>query len=241
MAGILYVVSTPIGNPEDLTFRALRILREVHWIAAENSQVTKRLLDHYSVQTPITTYHALNAEEKAPVLTARLLNGQSGALVSDTGTPVLFDPGLLLISHAIASPVRVVPVPGPSAPLAAASGSGLLSEALIIHGYFPTRSQVRRRLLESLRAERRTSVLLIQSSGLRQTLERLQPVLGRRRLALAKNLTMPDEEFLRGTAADLLDQVRRRPIEGELTLVIEGKKGGPKERGQSERFRITTR
>ena len=227
MPGILYVVSTPIGNPEDLTFRALRVLQEVHWIAAKHSRITKQLLDHYSVETPITTYHTLNAEEKAPVLTERLLKGQSGALVSDAGTPVIFDPGFILISQAIASHIQVVPVPGPSAPLAAASGSGLPADALLIQGYVPARSEARRRFLNSLRAEPRTSVLLIQSDRLRQTLERLQPVLGRRRLALAKNLTMPDEEFFRGTAADLLDQVRLRPIKGELTLVIEGRSFEP--------------
>jgi 16S rRNA (cytidine1402-2'-O)-methyltransferase len=230
MAGVLHVVSTPIGNPEDLTFRALDVLRRVQWIAAENPQHTKRLLDHYAIETPMTTYHNLNKEEKTPLLIARLKEGQHGALVSDFGTPAIFDPGYGLISQAIASHIRVVPIPGPSAVVAAASCSGLRTDALIVHGYLPERSESRRRFLEDLRKERYTATLLVRRGCLRRTLELLHPVLGTRRLALAKNLTMPDEEFLHGTVADLLRDARQRPILGELTLVIEGVRRRPRGR-----------
>lgn len=222
MAGILYVVSTPIGNPEDLTFRALRVLREVQWIASENPQQTQQLLNHYDVGTPLTTYHHLNKEEKTSLLTTRLLEGESVALVSDGGTPVIFDPGYFLISQAIASDIQVMPIPGASAVLAAAAASGIQTEAFIVHGWFPKRPAPRRRFLEALREERRTLILLVQAGRLRRTLESLSPVLGARRIAEAKNLTLPDEQFLRGTAAELLQHARRQSIQGEVTLVIQG-------------------
>ncbi len=222
MAGILYVVSTPIGNPEDLTFRALRVLREVQWIASENPQQTQQLLDHYAVGTPLTTYHNLNKEEKTSLLTTRLLEGESVALVSDGGTPAIFDPGYFLISQAIASDIQVVPIPGASAVISAAAASGIQTEAFIVHGWFPERPEPKRRFLETLRGERRTLILLVQPGCLRRTLESLSPVLGARRVAVARNLTLPDEQFLRGTAAELLQHARRRPIQGEVTLVIQG-------------------
>lgn len=222
MAGILYVVSTPIGNPEDLTFRALRLLREVQWIASENPQKTQQLLDRYGLGTPLTSYHHLNKEEKTSVLTSRLLEGESVALVSDGGTPAIFDPGHFLISQAIASDIQVVPIPGPSALLAAAVASGIQMEAFIVEGWLPVRPATRRQFLRSLREERRTLILLVQPGRLRRTLESLSPVLGARRVAVAKNLTLPDEEFLRGTAAELLQRTRRRSVQGEVTLVIQG-------------------
>jgi 16S rRNA (cytidine1402-2'-O)-methyltransferase len=222
MAGILYVVSTPIGNPEDLTFRALRVLREVQWIASEDPRQTRQLLNHYGLATPLTTYHHLNTEEKTSLLTTRLLAGESVALVSDAGTPAIFDPGYFLISQAVASDIQVVPIPGPCAVLAAIAASGIQTDAFIVHGWFPERPEPKRRFLEALREERRTLILLVQSGRLRRILESLSPVLGARRIAVAKNLTMPDEEFLRGTAAELLQHARRRSVQGEVTLVIQG-------------------
>lgn len=244
MAGLLYVVSTPIGNPEDLTFRALRVLRDVQWIAAEHPDRTKPLLDHYAVETPVTSYHTLNKEEKTSVLITRLLQEQNIALVSDAGTPAIFDPGSLLIARAIAARIRVVPVPGPCAPVAAISGSGAPSDGFIIQGFLPTQTASLRRFLQYIRTEERALVLLVRHHCLRSTLETFRPVLGRRRLTAAKNLTMPDEEFLRGTVTEVLAQIHRHPLESEWTLVIEGVSRRARrkdDRGQPARFRITTR
>jgi 16S rRNA (cytidine1402-2'-O)-methyltransferase len=224
MAGTLYVVSTPIGNLEDVTLRALRVLRDTQWIACEDPRRTRQLLAHYAIDTPLTTYHQTNNEEKTPVLIAALLEGKNVALVCDAGTPVVFDPGLILIARAVASGISVVPVPGPSAPLAAAVVSALPLDAFIIHGSFPDRPATRARFLNALRDEPRTLILLVQPGGVRPILQVLRPVLGRRRLVLARNVTMPDEQFLRGAAADLLRIASRETLTGELTLVIEGAK-----------------
>lgn len=224
MAGILYVVATPIGNWEDLTFRAARVLREVRWIACEDPNATAPLLTQYEISTPLTSYHDANKEEKAAALIAILQEGQDIALVSDAGTPVIFDPGAFLVAEAIASGVRVAPIPGASAPMAAASVSGVRTDALIIDGALPVRRLARERYFSALRAEARTVVLLCQEEELCRTLETLGKVMGRRRIALAGNLTRPDEECARGTASELLAQIRRRPIHGDVTIVIEGRR-----------------
>ncbi|HJU06107.1 MAG TPA: 16S rRNA (cytidine(1402)-2'-O)-methyltransferase [Nitrospiraceae bacterium] len=225
MPGVLYVVSTPIGNPDDLTLRALRVLREVQWIASEDPASTGQLLSYHAIDTPLTAYHNVNKDEKIPVLMAKLLGGDNLALVSDAGTPVIFDPGAVLISQAQTSGIRVVPIPGPSAPITAAAVSGFSIDGLIIQGFLPRGSAPQRQFLDALQEERRTVILLIRPRRLRPTLKALCVALGTRRLALAKNLTMPDEEVLRGTTAELLERTDQRVIQGELTLVIEGNRG----------------
>ncbi|MGH7232577.1 MAG: 16S rRNA (cytidine(1402)-2'-O)-methyltransferase [Nitrospiraceae bacterium] len=237
MSGTLYVVSTPIGNPEDLTFRALRVLRDVQWIACENPLRTQDLLTQYSIHTSLTTYHNDNKEEKIPLLLAMLADGKSVALVCDAGTPVIFDPGSVLISRAVAAGIRVVPIPGASAALAAAAACALRMETFIVQGFFPDRPGSRKQFLEDIRDERRTLILLIQPNRLRPILAALCPVLGNRRLALATNLTMPDEDFLRGTAAELRRHIDRYSIRGELTLVIEGAKERRVHRGKARRIK----
>jgi 16S rRNA (cytidine1402-2'-O)-methyltransferase len=222
MPGTLYLVSTPIGNFEDLSFRALRILRDVRFIAAEDPCVTKQLLDHYGIDTPLTTYHQINKEEKIPLILKRLQDGDHVALVCDAGTPVIADPGALLISNALASGIPVSPVPGASAAMAALPASGLPCDEFVFLGMFPERSAARSRFVAALRAETRTAVFFISVHQIRTALELFHPVLGKRRLAVANNLTTASEAIFRGTTPDLLQTFRASRLKGHATLMIEG-------------------
>lgn len=224
MPGILYLVSTPIGNFEDLTFRAVKMLRAVRFIAAENPQVTKQLLDHYAIETPVTTYHQLNKEEKTPLILKQLQDGNHAALVCDAGTPVIADPGAFLISKALAAGIAVSSVPGASAILAALSSSGLPSDAFVFLGLFPQRPVARRRLAAALGEETRTAVLFISVKQLLTALELLSPMLGKRQVVAAHNLTMRSEALFRGAVPDLRRTFRTTPLEGEVTLIIEGRR-----------------
>lgn len=222
MAGVLYIVSTPIGNPDDITLRALRILREVAIVAAEDTQSTSALFAQHAIDTPLTSYHNLNKEDKTPVLLRRLEDGQSVALVSDAGTPAVSDPGSFLITQALAAGIRVMPVPGPSAILAALSASGLAGDTFLFLGYLPGRTGSRRRLLEQMRGEHRTLILFEYPNRLRATVTDIRCVLGNRRIVLAEDLTTSCEEFVRGTAEEVLRSVASRPHRGEITLVVKG-------------------
>ncbi|MBI4400165.1 MAG: 16S rRNA (cytidine(1402)-2'-O)-methyltransferase [Nitrospirae bacterium] len=225
MAGLLYIVSVPIGNAEDITLRALRILKEVTVVAAEDTQRTKALFEHHAIDTPLTSYHTLNKEEKAPVLIRRLQEGHSVALVSDAGTPVISDPGYFLVRRALASGIRVVPVPGPSAVLAALPASGLPCDAFVFLGMLPRTGDSRRRLLETVRSEPRTLVLFESPGRLPSTLKELHAVLGHRQIVLARELTKPGEEFIRGIPIEVLKTTAVRPLSGDITLLVEGVQG----------------
>jgi len=222
MPGILYLVSTPIGNLEDLTFRAVKVLRTVHFIAAENPQVTKQLLDHYAVETPVTTYNQSNKEEKTPLILKRLQDGDHAALVCDAGTPVIADPGAFLISNVLGVGITVSPVPGASAVMAALSASGLPSDEFVFLGIFPHQSAARHRVALTLQEETRTAVLFISVKQLESALDMFYSVLDRRRIVVANNLTTTAETLFRGTVPDLLRTFGTRPLEGEVTLIIEG-------------------
>jgi len=222
MSGLLYLVSTPIGNPEDMTVRAIRILKEVAIVAAEDTSHAHSLLLHYGIDTPLTSYHDLNKDERTPLLIGRLHEGQCIALVSDAGTPLISDPGAFLVAQALASGIRVVPVPGPSAVLAALSASGLSSEAFVYQGYLPKKSTERRLVLEALRTERRTLVLFESPELVRFSLEAIHAVLGNRRIVLARELTKPREEFLRGTVKEVVVTWGLGLLQGEVTLVVGG-------------------
>jgi len=230
MPGILYLVSTPIGNLEDLTFRAVTILGTVRFIAAENPQVTKQLLNHYAIETPVTTYHQFNKEEKTSLILKRLQEGDHAALVCDAGTPVIADPGAFLISNALAAGITVTPVPGASAVMAALSASGLASDEFVFLGIFPHRSTARHRVALTLEEETRTAVLFISVTQLESALELLSSVLGRRRIVAANNLTTTAEILFRGTVPDLLRTFSTTPLEGEVTLIIEGSRKKKKRR-----------
>ncbi|MGH7261499.1 MAG: 16S rRNA (cytidine(1402)-2'-O)-methyltransferase [Nitrospiraceae bacterium] len=237
MAGSLYIVGTPIGNPDDLSLRALRTLQDVAVIAAEDPQCTQALLIRHGITTPLTSYQNDNKEEKIPVLIQRLREGRSVALVSDAGTPAIVDPGALLICEALRQGIAVVPVPGPSALLAALSASGLPGDTFVFAGVLPARQAARRKFLRALRPDQRTIVLFESPRRLPAALKALRAALGNRRIILACNLTTPQERFFRGTIDEIIRAPTTRAIQGELTLVIEGAQ--PRRQTQGKRTRTS--
>lgn len=224
MPGTLYLVSTPIGNLEDLTFRAHRTLQEVSVIAAEDTRHTQKLCRHYKIHTPLTSYHDFNKEEKTPVLLELLKKEKTIALVSDAGTPLISDPGYYLVTRAIAADVRVVPVPGPSSVIAALSVAGLPTDAFTFIGFLPKKAGARTRLLESLQEDSKTLILFETPHRIKATLLVIKDVFGDRRIAISRELTKAHEEIIRGTAQDILLSNPSRVLKGEMTLLIEGKK-----------------
>lgn len=223
MPGTLYVVATPIGNLEDITLRALRVLREVAVIAAEDTRRTARLLQHYSISTPTTSVHEHNERARVPALLERLARGESVALVSDAGTPVLSDPGTLLVAAAHAAGVRVEPVPGPSAALAAVSASGLPADEILILGFPPSRAGARRRWVAELAKERRLLVLYEAPHRIRETLQDLLDLLGDRPMLVAREVSKLHENLV---VQPISVQLRGlEEIRGEFTLVVAGAEG----------------
>ena len=218
--GTLYVVGTPIGNLEDITLRAIRVLREVDLIAAEDTRVTRTLLAAHQVRTPLTSYHEFSGPEKVRRLVERLQDADV-ALVSDAGMPGLSDPGFPLIRAAIRAGVPVVPIPGPSAILSALVTSGLPMHAFCFLGFLPRKSGERRRLLATLADAPHTTVVFESPHRVAAALRDVAEVLGPdRQLAVGRELTKKFEEVLRGTAGDLAERFARRPARGELTLVV---------------------
>jgi 16S rRNA (cytidine1402-2'-O)-methyltransferase len=227
--GSLYIVATPIGNLEDITLRAIRLLGEVSLIAAEDTRHTQKLLSHFDIHKPLTSYHDHNKEQKAEVIVARLKDGDSVALVSDAGTPGISDPGYYLINRAIEEGVKVVPIPGPSASLTALSASGLPTDSFVFEGFLPARKSQRVSKLNNLRAETRTMILHEAPHRIFHSLKDMLEIFGDRRIALARELTKVHEEFLRGKISDIIKTIEGRAIKGEITLVVEGAKGLPPE------------
>lgn len=220
--GTLYVVGTPIGNLEDITLRALRILQEVDLIACEDTRRTRKLLARYNLSKPLVSYHEHNERERTRWLLSRLRAGESIALLSDAGMPAISDPGSVLIQEAIAEGIPVVPIPGPSAVTAALAVSGLPTDRYTFAGFLPRKRAERRAVLESLRELPGTLVLFEAPHRLVETLQDLLEILGDRRIALARELTKVHEEVLRGRISEVLVRVERSPVRGEITLVVEG-------------------
>ena len=226
--GCLYVVGTPIGNLEDISLRALRILREAGQIACEDTRHTRKLLEHYDIHRPLISYHEHNETSRASELVAALEQGAKIALVTDAGTPLVSDPGFRLVALCVRHGVAVVPVPGPSALLAALSASGIPSDEFIFAGFLPSRQGERRRALERLRLEERTIVLYEAPHRVADSLADALEILGDRPACLAREITKLHEEFLRGSLAQLAAQVRAKPPRGEATLIL-----GPPEAQQA--------
>jgi 16S rRNA (cytidine1402-2'-O)-methyltransferase len=227
MPGILYVVATPIGNLEDVTLRALRVLREVAVIAAEDTRRTARLLQHYSISTRTTSLHEHNERARTPALVARLQAGESVALVSDAGTPLVSDPGRHLVGAAHAAGIRVEPVPGPTAAMAALSASGLPANEVLFVGFPPSRAKAREKWLERLAVEPRTIVLYEAPHRIRSTLADVSRLFGERPICVAREITKAHEELaVRPISAFVTDSV---PEIGEFTVVI-----APPEEGGGE-------
>jgi 16S rRNA (cytidine1402-2'-O)-methyltransferase len=223
----LYLVATPIGNLEDISFRALRILREVPLIAAEDTRTSGVLLKHYQISTPLTSYHDHNKEEKTGQLLERLKDGDL-ALVSDAGTPGINDPGYNLVQVALKAGHLVVPVPGPSAPVAALSASGLASDRFCYLGYLPRKSKARQDLLDQVKGLPWTLIFLETPRRLLLSLEDCKAILGERDLAVARELTKFHEEIFRGKFTEAIRHFSVQEPKGEFTLVIAGSKEGEK-------------
>jgi 16S rRNA (cytidine1402-2'-O)-methyltransferase len=219
--GILYVVSTPIGNLEDITLRALRTLREVDLIACEDTRQTRKLLDHFGITTSAVSYHDHNEASRASELIERLQGGANIALVSDAGTPLVSDPGYRLVRAAIDAEVPVVPIPGASAMLGALAAAGLATDEFRFCGFLPPKSGQRRKALEALGEETCTLVFYEAPHRIVETLDDVVEVLGSRPVVVARELTKLHEEFLRGSASEVREQLASRPsVKGEITLLI---------------------
>jgi 16S rRNA (cytidine1402-2'-O)-methyltransferase len=221
--GVLYVVSTPIGNLEDITLRALRILKEVDLIAAEDTRRTGLLLKHFGIQAPLTSYFQGNESKKKELILSKLDQGDRIALVSDAGTPGISDPGFRLIRTAIENGIPIVPIPGPSAAITALSIAGLPTDGFLFKGFLPHKSKKRRDLLKQLEEVKETLVFYESPHRLSQTLTDIGDILGDREIALTRELTKVYEEVLRGRISEILDQISQRRLKGEITLVISGK------------------
>ena len=219
MPGTLFVVATPIGNLEDITTRALRVLREVAIIAAEDTRRTAHLLTRYGIQTPTTSLHEHNESAKSPSLIARLMRGDAVALVSDAGTPTVSDPGQRLIQQAVESGIRVESIPGPSAVIAALAASGFPSDTFRFMGFPPVRPKDRTLWLEKLRSVRGTVVFFEAPHRIRRTLEEIQTTVGDQPVVVCRELTKAHEELVRGPISVALQ--RLSIIKGEFTVVIE--------------------
>jgi 16S rRNA (cytidine1402-2'-O)-methyltransferase len=229
MPGTLYVVATPIGNLEDVTLRALRILREVSVIAAEDTRRTARILQHYSISTRTTSLHEHNERSKTPALVARLLAGESVALVSDAGTPSVSDPGPLLVAAAHQAGIRVEPIPGASAVIAALSASGFPDTEFTFLGFPPVRSKARKDWFLRVANEPRTLILYEAPHRIRDCLADMQAILGDRLLLIGREVTKRHEELVvRPISEHLSTSLEER---GEFTLVVRGVQGPPKRCG----------
>lgn len=228
-SGILYLVGTPIGNLEDMTFRAIATLKQVDLIAAEDTRHTGKLLHHFGIGTPQTSYHEHNAFKRVPELVEKLLQGMAIALVTDAGMPAISDPGVELVQGCIAAGIRVVPIPVVTAGIAALTASGFATQHFGFDGFLPIDKKEKRDRLEILRLETRTMILYESPHRLLRTLEELAESLGKeRQIAIARELTKLHEEFWRGSIEDAIAYFTIQAPRGEFTLVLEGAKPSPK-------------
>jgi 16S rRNA (cytidine1402-2'-O)-methyltransferase len=227
VVGILSIVATPIGNLEDITLRAVRVLREADLIACEDTRHSRKLLDHIGVSKPLVSYHEHNESARAAELVEKLAAGTNIALISDAGTPLLSDPGYRLVEAAIAAGIQVVPIPGPSAVLSALAGSGLATDSFRFCGFLPPKASQRRKTLEALLEESCTLIFYEAPHRILEALEDVEAAMGPRPVVVARELTKLHEEFLRGTAAEIRALLAARPsVKGEITLLIGVAKAG---------------
>ena len=225
--GTLYIVATPIGNLEDITLRAIRILKEVDVVAAEDTRHSRHLLDRYEISTQLTSYHDHNKEEKAPVLVARMLEGKSVALVSDAGTPGISDPGYFLINLAIDQKIPVVPIPGATAAIAALSVSGMPTDRFIFEGFLPAKHLARQKRLQALVKEERTIIFYEAPHKIIRAVEDMLEILGDRHAVVTRELTKIHEEAIRGTLSQILKRLHEGSIKGEFTVIVHGASAEP--------------
>jgi len=222
-SGVLYLVSTPIGNLGDMSHRAVEVLSSAALVIAEDTRHSRRLLDHYSIETPLSSYHEHNEAKETPRLVARLQRGDSIALISDAGTPLISDPGSRLVEAAVAAHLPVVPIPGPSAVMAALVGSGMSVDRFTFFGFLPRKGKERSETIADIFASRVTSVLFESPNRVGATLDALiEAGAGERAAVVARELTKQFEEFKRGSVAQLSSVYRDADPKGEVVLVIAG-------------------
>jgi len=230
--GTLYIVSTPIGNLEDITLRALRILKEVDVIAAEDTRHSLKLLNHYGISKPLISFWREREKLKSVDVLERLYSGQSVALISDAGTPGISDPGAVLIKKAIAENIQVVSIPGPSALISALSLSGLPTEEFTFIGFLPSKKSQRQKVLKDLCLEPRTLILFEAPHRITDTLKDMEEIFVERKAAVIKEITKIHEGVLRGSISEIRSKLEKTKIAGEYVIILEGK---------SEGKRITTK
>ena len=218
MSGTLFVVATPIGNLEDITFRALRVLREVDVVAAEDTRRTSKLLTHYGISTPAISFHEHNTRSRLPQLIRRLESNEHVALVSDAGTPGISDPGVELVDACVKKGIAVDPVPGPSAALAAATASGFPLDPLTVFGFVPTRAKDRKAWLDHIKGIRHTFTFFEAPHRIRQTLSDLGHQLGKRPIVAGREITKLHQEFIRADAVSMIGHLTE--TRGEFTIVV---------------------
>ncbi|WP_188456163.1 16S rRNA (cytidine(1402)-2'-O)-methyltransferase [Virgibacillus oceani] len=223
-SGTIYVVPTPIGNLEDITYRALNTLHTVAVIAAEDTRNTKKLLNHFDINTPLVSYHEHNKEVRGQQLLVRLENGESIAIVSDAGMPGISDPGYELINAAVESNLPVVVLPGANAALCALVGSGLPSTEFLFYGFLPRKKKDKLRELERLGVHKATLLFYESPFRVKETISAIYEQLGDRELAIARELTKRYEEFVRGTASEIISWTNDKELKGEFCIVVEGSK-----------------
>lgn len=216
---IIYIVATPIGNLEDITLRALNILRNVDFIICEDTRVTKILLDHYNIHKKLIVANAFNEANQINKIITEIKSGKSCALVSDAGTPLISDPGTKLINEAIKNNISIIPVPGPSALIAALSISGFPSSSFVFEGFLPQKKGRQKKLME-LAEEERTIVLYESTYRIVKLLEEIKQYMPLRKIAVARELTKKFEEVWRGTADDILDSIKTKTVKGEFVVVL---------------------
>lgn len=220
--GILYIVAMPIGNLEDITLRAVRILNEVDIIAAEDTRRTGILYNHYNIKTSLISYHDHNKYARGKQILSKLNIGKKIALVSDAGTPGISDPGYYLINLALQSAIEVTPVPGPSATITALSISGLSTDSFLFEGFLPSKTNARRKLIEKIKEEKRTIIFYESPYRIRDTLFDLLDICGDRETVLTRELTKVFEEVIRGKTSEIIRKLEERQIKGEITLLLSG-------------------
>ena len=222
MIGKLYIVATPIGNLEDITLRALRVLKEVDFIAAEDTRQTLKLLNHYEINKPLISYHRHNEETKSEILIEKLRNGENIALVSDAGTPGICDPGEEVIKKAIEDNIEVIPIPGACAMINALIVSGISTKEFEFLGFLPLNKKLRRQKLKEIENSSKTIIIYEAPHKMKTTLGDLKEILKDRKIVLARELTKIHEEFIRKSIDELLSEIDT--IKGEMILIIEGNK-----------------
>ncbi len=224
--GTLYIVATPLGNLEDITYRAVKTLEKVDLIAAEDTRHSKKLLSHYGIQTRLISCHEHNESHKAPQLIAKLKKGESIALISDAGTPCISDPGYILVKEAAKENIRIIPIPGCSATIAGLSVSGLPTDSFLFAGFLPKKQQRLKQTLEDLKDQRPTLIIYESAKRIKKLLHAMLDIFGDRNACLAREITKLHEEYIRGPISEILSSLESRErIRGEIALFVAGSSG----------------